>query len=407
MWGCEGAANAFSKGHYAISLVAKVTDGTLTFGVKNEYGTKGSEWTGVGNFGLWYLGEAEESETPTPNDVLTAAIAEVTEYNADRITTLTERYVPDIDAEVYSDAPGYAAVQKATLLENKGVTTLEAAKTIGETMEAIAETKLAYASLYEVADKVFNKYFDFPSPEGDQVEADYSAVRDSLAKGTYENAAAAAAVEPVLYAKYPDYMEVKAYNDYVDVEPSDEEAFNYLVTTSGRAPSVVIGGNFYDELTEDEVIFAFEYSATTDLPQSRFYIGKDADDTHALSIAIPAATELTQVYINLIEAVKEWGFGKTNDEIRWNFPVGDKEETVVIRHARMITVAQLLAEDGKLLNPVEGDATGDCKVDLSDYQYILNLMATEDYDPAADVTGDGKVDLSDYQYILNIMSTQE
>jgi hypothetical protein len=56
---------------------------------------------------------------------------------------------------------------------------------------------------------------------------------------------------------------------------------------------------------------------------------------------------------------------------------------------------------------VEGDATGDGKVDLSDYQYILNLMATETYDPAADVTGDGQIDLSDYQYILNIMSTQE
>jgi hypothetical protein len=55
---------------------------------------------------------------------------------------------------------------------------------------------------------------------------------------------------------------------------------------------------------------------------------------------------------------------------------------------------------------VEGDATGDGKVDLSDYQYVLNLMATEEYDPFADVTGDGQIDLSDYQYILNIMSTQ-
>ena len=27
MWGCEGAANAFAQGRYAITLVAKVTDG--------------------------------------------------------------------------------------------------------------------------------------------------------------------------------------------------------------------------------------------------------------------------------------------------------------------------------------------------------------------------------------------
>ena len=401
MWGCEGAANAFSKGRYAITLVTQVSDGTLTFGVKNEYGTKGNEWTAVGNFGLWYLGESEEDAA--------AAIKEAADYNASRIETLTTLYVPDIDADPYDDAPGFAATQKATLLENQNVATLEAAKTIGETMEAIAETKQAYASLFNATEKIYDKWINVIPDDANQMEKEVDGARESLSEGTYENAAAAAAVEEALYAAYPDYLVVEAYNDNTFVTPSDEESFKYNIESLGRNPSVKIGGGdsgygFYDALTEDEVIFAFDYSSTAELPASRFYIGKDADDTQAMDIAMPAAEELTPVYIYLKEAVSKWGFGKTTDEIRWRIAVGESDVVVDIRHARMITIAQMKAEGGKVINPAKGDANADFTVDIADAVAVLNAMAGKTVVGNPDVNGDGTVDIADAVAVLNIMA---
>lgn len=392
MWGCEGAANAFSKGKYAITLVAEVTDGTLTFGVKNEYGTKGNEWTAVGNFGLVYLGDEADAA---------AAIEEATAYNEARIETLTELYVSDIYDEKYADAPGFAATQRQALLENKGVASLDVAKFIGETMEAIAETKLAYGSLFEAADKVYDKWSNY-AVALDAVEGDVDAIRETLSEGKYETAAEAAAVEADLFERYPDYMEVKAHGTGIDVVPSDDEAFNDLAVSVGRNPSVKIGGNFYDALEEDEVIFAFEYSATEDLPASRFYIGKDADDTQAFDIAIPAAAELTQVYINL----SNFTFGNTDDYVRWRFASGESEVEVGIRHARMITKEQMKAEGGRIFNAEPGDLNYDEKVDITDAVIVLDVMANGEYDKAADFNGDGEVNIADFVVVLDIMAQQ-
>lgn len=403
IWGCEGAAHAFTQGRYAISLVAKVTDGTLTFGVKNN-GTMGNEWTAAGNFGLVYLGE--EATATDLEDVLA--------YNDARINTLLNIYESDLEGTddkgnyTYVQSPGFSAAQRETLEANSGLDayTYETAKLVGETMEAIYWTKQAYGALFGVAGMVFNKWFEFGSDDALQMEEDYSVIKDNLSAGSYETPEAANAAAEEFLAKYPDYMEVVPYNDYVEVAQSEDEAFNYLAASVGRNPSVLIGGNFYDELTADEVIFAFEYSATEELPLSRFYIGKDADDTQAMDLAIPAAAELTPVYINLSKAVKDWGFGKTNDQIRWRFTTVESEVEVCIRHARMITMAQMMAEGGKPLNGEVGDTNGDGKVDVADAQTILNIIADEDYVASADINNDSKVDVADYQTVLNILAEQ-
>ena len=178
MWGCEGAAHAFGQGRYAITLVAQVTDGTLTIGVKNE-GTMGDEWTAVGNFGLVYLGEAEADAAD--------ALAEAAEYNAARITTLTEVYQSGTAIfEDYSDAPGFGAAQKATLTENSGKATYEAEQIIGETMKSIYETKQAYLALFVASDKVYNHWIDYDE-NGAMEDAVYE-VRDNLDEGVYADA---------------------------------------------------------------------------------------------------------------------------------------------------------------------------------------------------------------------------
>ena len=395
MWGCEGAANAFTKGLYEITMVAEVTDGNLTFGLKNE-GTKGNEWTGAGNFRLWYLGETADDAAD--------AFAEVAAYNAKRIETLTETYAPNPYDDNYADAPGFAAVQRELLGENSGVATLEAAQTIGETMQDIYETKKAYGALFEAQQKVNDKWLNQPNYES--MEEDVDKIKENLQEGKYEDAAAAYAAADSILEAYPDYMEVLAYNGALDVALTDEP-FTYDAFSYGRNPAVLIGGDFYDELEKDEVIFAFAYTSTEELPDSRFYIGKDADDTQKMDIAIPAAKDLTQIYINLTEAVENWGFGKTDDVIRWRLASGESNVEVVISRARMITKAQMKAEGGKAINDsIVGDLNGDEKVDIADAVTVLNIMAASEYNEAADVNNDGKVDIADFVTILNIMAAQ-
>ncbi len=403
MWGCEGAANAFRQGHYVVTLVAQVTDGKLTFGVKNE-GTSGNEWTAVGNFGLWYLGE-------TADDAATA-LAEAQAYDQARIATLTERYISDIDGGNYAEAPGFSAAQKSALVEDIATDpfTYEAAKSIGETMQAIYYTKMAYANLYTVSNKVYDKWLNFSSADADAADADVNIVRTQLDEGSIDAAEADAAAEELL-AKYPDYMEVAPYNDNVSVETNDEgengEAFNYTAYAVGNNPSVLIGGHFYDELKDDEIIFAFEYSATTALPNSRFFFGKDADDSQAIDIAVPEAAELTTAFINLSEIKEKWNFGKTNDVIRWRFATGQSDVEVGLRQCRILTKAEAKLIKGITLLSVKGDFNGDFTIDAADAEFILTLIAGEQFDASADLNNDGVVNAADLEYVLTQIASQE
>ena len=253
IWGCEGAANAFAQGRFAITLVAQVTDGTLTIGVKNE-GTMGNEWTAVGNFGLVYLGEEEATAA--------AALQEVAEYNAARISTLTELYTaPVYEAEDYSEAPGFGAAQKATLAENSGVATFEAETTISETMQSIYETKNAYLDLFHASDKVYAKWFEHAGVNrdtADKAEAAVYDVKDNLESGAYADEVAAKEAKEAFYAAYPDYLQVK--NDKGTNVDFTEDTFAFDIVTTGVNPSLELTG-LYEPLEEDEVILAFDYTA--------------------------------------------------------------------------------------------------------------------------------------------------
>lgn len=67
-------------------------------------------------------------------------------------------------------------------------------------------------------------------------------------------------------------------------------------------------------------------------------------------------------------------------------------------------VAKLTVEEGPV--GVEGDLTGDDKVNAADVQKLLNIIAAEENVPAADLTGDGKINAADVQKLLNIIAAQ-
>ena len=396
VWGCEGAANAFAQGRYAITLVAQVTDGTLTIGVKNA-GTKGAEWTAAGNFGLTYLGEAEADAA--------AALAEVAEYNAARITTLTELYVSLVDElEDYSDAPNFSAAQKAVLKENSGVATYEAEQVVGETMESVYETKKAYLALFDASQKVYEKWSNYSDKEEDAVYE----TRANLDEGVYEDADAAWAAKAKLYADYPDYLEMTGNGKVGDLQ-QDEFGFD-IVTTGARAYLSL--HNLYEPLEEDDVILAFEYNAAQDIENGLFMYETPQlmTDVKDEIPTLPATSEWTKVYYNVSKAVKQLQFGSAVDHgIRWyiNYDASATDPlTLGARNFHIITKAQMKAEGGKALNGAEGDLNGDDKIDIADAVTVLNLMASGEDNPDADVNGDGKVDIADFVTILNMMAVQ-
>lgn len=395
IWGCEGAANAFAQGRYAITLVANVTDGNLTIGVKND-GTKGNEWTAVGNFGLVYLGEAEEDAA--------TALAEAADYNAARITTLTEVYESFVeDLEDYSDAPNFGAAQKATLKENSGKATYEAELTIGETMKSIYDTKKAYVVLFDATTKVWDKWSQYSDAEEEAVYG----VRDNLDAGAYDDAAAALAAKAQLYTDFPDYLEMTS-SGKADVQ-LDEFAFD--IETTGARPYISLH-NLYEALEADEVILTFEYTAKQDVENGIFMYETPQlmTDVKDEIPTLPAVAEWTKVYYNVSAGIKKLQFGSGVDHgIRWYINYNATAEDVLslcARNFHIITKAQMKAEGGKALNGTEGDMNGDDKVDIADAVIILNIMAEGTNDPAADLNGDGKVDIADFVTVLNIMAEQ-
>ncbi|MCR5850936.1 MAG: dockerin type I repeat-containing protein [Bacteroidaceae bacterium] len=399
IWGCEGAAHAFAQGRYAITLVTKVTDGTLTFGVKNE-GTKGNEWTAVGNFGLVYLGEIGEAGTAI-------ALEEAANYNTDRINTLIELYESFVDdLEDYSDAPNFGAAQKQTLAENSGLATYEAEQIISETMKAIYDTKKAYLALKDASDKVWNKWSDFSNEPFD--EAVYE-VRAGLDEGAYDDAAAAQEAKVKLYADWPDYLEMTGNGKVGDLV---QEEFGFDIVTTGGRPYLDLA-KLYEPLTEDEVILAFEYTADQDIENGLFMYNTPQlmTDVRDVIPTLPAVEDWTKVYYNVSNGIKALQFGSAVDHgIRWYINYGltanDDPLSLVARNFRIITKAQMKAEGGKPLNGEDGDLNGDGKIDIADAVTVLNIMAAGEYNAEADVNGDQKVDIADFVTILNMMAAQ-
>ncbi|MBR6032657.1 MAG: hypothetical protein IKP36_11985 [Bacteroidaceae bacterium] len=404
IWGCEGAAYAFENDRYAITLVAQVTDGKLTIGVKNE-GTTGNEWTAVGNFNLFYLGE----------DVADAAEAlqEVAAYNAARITSLVELYETDAyDDANYAAAPGFGAAQKTTLSENSGVATFEAEKTISETMQSIVETKKAYITLFDASVKVYEKWFNYAF--NDDAEAAIYDLRDSLQLGAYADAAAAMEAKARLYAKFPGYLQVK--NDKgTNVQLNIDGGFTFEITTTGANPSLELTA-LYEALAADEVILSFDYTAQQDIEGGYFYYETPnlLTDVKEEIPTLPETADWTTVYYSVVKGIEAYKFGSSADHgIFWGITnKANKENTYVLgaRNFRFITKAQMEAEGGSLINPgtdvVKGDLNGDSRVDIADAVTVLDIMAEEGYSKAADLNGDGKVDIADFVSILDIMAEQ-
>jgi hypothetical protein len=392
IWGVQGTINAILQDRYEITMVAKVTNGTLKIGLKNEGTTVGGDWLGAGNFRLKYLGEEATAE----------AIAAAAESNGARAAILTETYVcgdPN-EASAFKVAPNFGATQKAALESFASSSTVEQLIEDGNLFEEIYATKAAYYNLCVYKDAVYNKWINHPTNREDvDLEDDIYDIVENLDAGLYDDAAAAKKALRELLAIYPDYLEFgteSGESKNVDFEEGEDyyHAFEYTIEADGKTPYVYLK-SFYDALNEDEVLLTFDYKSEEDIEDGILYFGTPAFDQNR-TIELPtltAAADWTTVTIDITQAVKEWGFGKTDHVIRWNITSRADELEMSVR--RFIVTAKA--------GP-NGDLNGDGYVDPSDIQVILNDMAEDITDPAKDLNNDGFVDPSDIQVILNIMA---
>lgn len=102
-WGLHGIQSccyAFQAGRAVNRILVKVTDGTLTVGIKTMGTGQPNDWTGFGNFHLFYRGQDLETAGENIDQVLTAQL--------ERAHTLLEAYQSDFTSD-YPLYPNYSA----------------------------------------------------------------------------------------------------------------------------------------------------------------------------------------------------------------------------------------------------------------------------------------------------------
>ena len=379
IWGVQGTINAILQERYEITMVAKVNDGNLTIGLKNPGTLVGGDWLGAGNFRLTYLGEEATPE----------AIAAAAASNGERVTVLTEKYVPSVDyselAE-YKAAPNFGAAQRELLAGAANRTTVEQLVADGNVFEDINSTKVAYYNLCDYMIRVYEKWLNHAS-KATPIDDDIEAVQVGLTDGLYDNTAATNAALSALLEKYPDYLELTDEN-VTNATWDEVDEFNYEFTAVKDGRIIARLGKLYDDLTENETILEFEYTSENDIEGAIIYNMTSAKNIQLEKLE--ATSEFTMKSIN----VKELGFTKATDVVGL---------ALTLKQGAKVNIRRMRFVEAPGIN---GDLNGDGFVDASDIQIVLNDMADEANDPAHDLNGDGFVDASDIQVILNIMAEE-
>ena len=138
-------------------IVANVTDGELTVGIKNRHSHQTHDWTGFANTKLTYLGEMEEAPVADGLDL-------VLEGQKARINTILNDYTYGISSADYKIYPNFSEELKAELAElaqqaeaaADNATKYEIIEKISAAFEKIYDCKQAYISMIGVADLLQN-----------------------------------------------------------------------------------------------------------------------------------------------------------------------------------------------------------------------------------------------------------
>lgn len=353
IWGVQGSCIAFKAGRYENVLVAKVIDGKLTFGIKND-GTpdktndKG-DWSAMGNTRIFYLG-AED------NAAVSAAYDRALACQVKRAEVLKEYVAEDVNN--FKHTPNYSQAERNALSEAAAAattaTTVAAKQEVLATFSALCEqinaTKDAYVVANEAATKTYEKWMENTAlTETDKLDNDVNTLQDNLVAGTY-SAAEAIAAKVTLWAAWPDYLKVTNAETMGYVE---DEPFSYIITATNSRPYVVATGA-YEALDSTMTVLKFEYKSETALTGSRVYFGTPTITSAQVLEAgdYAAQQDWKTVYFYIQPALKNWSFGDLEDVIRVDLGTEVTEGTIInLRHLQYISAEQATAEGAELTYP--------------------------------------------------------
>ena len=152
MQGIVSCANAFQAGRYPNSVLCKVTDGTLTIGIRQPGTGLSRDWLGFGNIKVFYYGELDEAAE---------SLDRVLASQSARATTILDTYQFSFD-DSYATYPNFSQALRdelqATLDAVATTTEPEAKYQLIEKFSSlflqIYESKQAYVHLMDMAEEV-------------------------------------------------------------------------------------------------------------------------------------------------------------------------------------------------------------------------------------------------------------
>ena len=357
IWGVQGSCYAFQAGRYQNSIVATVTDGTLTFGVKNKGTGVDGDWTSLGNARVIYLGELGSDLS---DGALNRALA-----GESKIVASLEAYEGDT-GEAYKSLPYVNQNDLAALkgnLESAPATAADKYAVIENNTNlfySIYDAKVAYVDAITSSLLVQTKWEEHMNvmtmdEQNALMDAIYS-VLDGCS-GVY-SASEADAAKKELFEKYPSYLEFDAAKTKGNLEFTEESAFVYHLTANGNRPNIGLNKVTYAPLTEDETIVTFEYKTDSKIEDGSLYFANPSVVTTKYMTYgnLEPASDWTRVYIDIADGISEWGWGSsTTDWFRWELAKTGAFE-MDVRNIQIITRAKMEEQGGHTINAINSIA---------------------------------------------------
>jgi len=377
VWGVQSCCYAFSAGRYQNYVVAKVTDGTLTLGVKNEGSQGGEDWTGLGNTTVTYLGEIDTQAAGTGlNKTLTAELKLVdalAEYEGFYETTDYK-----VRPYVYESALATLKQNKARLTESNNIVTnadmYDIVCSNSDCFNAIYAAKNAYVksidAMLMVQDK-WNPHYALMAEA--QARAFDDAIWDIFdgSMGVFSADEALKAADDILVA-YPCYIELDPVKSKGALEITETNPFEYELAVDGNRPNIGLNKCMYTAPIGEKNVIAFEYKCDADLEGGAMYLAHpslSADESVVYGV-IPAASEWKKAYIII---ANNYGWGESTDHwIRWDLASSGKF-SLSVRNMILVTEEQMKAEGGDAINPGAGIDTVVVDNDVPE-TFIYNVM---------------------------------
>lgn len=349
LWGIQSCCYAFQAGRYQNYVVAQVTDGTLTFGAKNDGTQNGGDWTGLGNTTIKYLGELD-------SDVAAAALDLTLEGEAKLISALNE-YEGFYETADYKKKPFVNEAALKTLKANmnsnpsSGAAKYDVVVSNSDCFKEIYEAKNAYVKSIEAMLTVQDKWDSHSElMDADAAKAYGDACWDVLdgSMGLFTSAEALKAADDIKVA-YPCYFDLDPAKSKGSLEITETAPFEYTMNVDGNRPNIGLNKCMYDTLTAAQTIIAFEYKCATELEGGTLYLAHpslSANDFIDYG-KLPAQNEWKKAYISV---ANDLGWGKSTDHwIRWDLATSGTFD-ISVRNMLIITEAQMKAEGGEVLN---------------------------------------------------------